>query len=88
MPIYGLVEIDEYDKRKHVDEICGEAWAKLTYNRELTSKEIYDYDLIPEFFNVRLTKADINAIFDLLGGGKLLRKQTAPLTARLMEVEI
>lgn len=88
MPNHGLIEIDEYDRRIEIPEICGMAWAKLTYNRKLAPKEIYDYDLVPEFYDVRLTKSDINAIFDLLSGGKLLKKQVAPLTARLMEVEI
>jgi hypothetical protein len=47
MPRDGLVEIEEYDSREYRPEIMREAWAKLVYSRELTRKEMSDYELVP-----------------------------------------
>ena len=48
IPRHGLTEIDDFDERKFVPSIGREAWGKVTYNRELTNKEISDYELMPE----------------------------------------
>jgi hypothetical protein len=48
IPRHGLTEIENFGERKFVPSIGREAWAKVTYNRELTNKEISDYELMPE----------------------------------------
>lgn len=50
MPRSGLVEIEEFDGRVYCKEIMREAYARLTYDRELTKQEIYDYELTPEHY--------------------------------------
>jgi len=47
MPRKGLVEIDEFDGKPFIEEIGWDAWAKITYDRELTPDEVSDYELIP-----------------------------------------
>ena len=45
-PSNGLIETTDYGTRKKVDEHTA-AWGEVTYNRPLTEKEIYDYELRP-----------------------------------------
>lgn len=46
-PKEGVVMVENFDSKKHVEEIGRQAWAKVTYGRELTQKECYDYELTP-----------------------------------------
>lgn len=47
MPKDGLLEIEAREPWKHVPH-AGRAYAKLTYSRPLTEKELYDYELAAE----------------------------------------
>lgn len=42
----GFDHFDDYDKRTYIPEIGRKAWGKLYYTRELTEKEIKDYELV------------------------------------------
>lgn len=44
-PREGMVSFENFDSQMYVDDIKREAWAKLTYNRELTPQELNDYEL-------------------------------------------
>lgn len=44
-PKDGVTNIHNYDERLYVAEIDHEAWGYLDYDRELTEKEIRDYEL-------------------------------------------
>lgn len=46
-PKHGLVEAEDFGGRKHVKEIGREAWSRIVYDRELTEKEIEQYELVP-----------------------------------------
>jgi len=46
-PKDGMVGFDNYDRRTFIPAIGREAWATLAYDRELTRKEMEDYDLVP-----------------------------------------
>ena len=48
MPMDGLMYIDEFVVKTYCEPIECEAYARVTYSRELTAKEISDYELIPE----------------------------------------
>lgn len=86
MPRKGLLEIEDFDYRQYAPKICMDAWGKVIYDRELTPKEIYDYELTPEMYSVRLTKADIVHIFDLIEGRKLTDVERASVVNKLLEV--
>lgn len=43
-PKEGFMDFINYDERTEVD--VKMAWAELYYNRELTEKEMRDYDLV------------------------------------------
>ena len=66
MPTEGLEFIDENTQLRFINEIGREAYARLTYNRELTDKEITDYELVPLFYDVQLTRTEILRIMELL----------------------
>ena len=53
-PKLGFQGFRNYDWRKPTS--AGDAWGEIYYNRELTEKEIRDYDLIPDEENVRRTE--------------------------------
>ena len=42
----GCIEIMDFGKKKFVEEIGREAWGYVIYERELTQKEINDYELM------------------------------------------
>lgn len=42
----GFVKYESYPRRTYVTEINREAWAAIWYNRQLSDREIADYDLI------------------------------------------
>lgn len=46
-PKEGLVEAEDFDGRKHVEEIGRDAWSRIVYDRELTEQEISQYELVP-----------------------------------------
>jgi len=66
MPTEGLKFIDENTQLRFIDEIGRDAYARLTYNRKLTEKEIKDYELTPLFYEVQLTRTEILTIMELL----------------------
>lgn len=66
MPTEGFEFIDENTQLRFINEIGHDAYARLTYNRELTDKEIKDYELIPLFYDVQLTRTEILRIMELL----------------------
>ena len=47
-PKDGMVRFKNYDQRTFVSEISHEAWGEIWYNRELTDKEMHNYDLEKE----------------------------------------
>lgn len=62
MPKEGLLHwemLDDDGNRVFCDKIGLEAYAKLEYSRELTEKEISDYELTPENRTVTLTTAEL-----------------------------
>ena len=66
MPEEGLEFIDEENRLRFINEIGCDAYARLTYNRELTAKEVSDYELVPLFYDVQLTRTEILRIEELL----------------------
>lgn len=42
----GFIEFKNFDRRTYVPEINHAAWGMVTYNRQLTEKEMHDYDMI------------------------------------------
>jgi len=46
-PREGVTNIHNFDYREFVEEINSEAWGYIEYDRELTEKEIADYELTP-----------------------------------------
>lgn len=65
-PKAGLVCTLEYDGKQFIPKIGMKAWACLTYNRELTDKEVREYELVPEFYRVELTRAELDSILHCL----------------------
>lgn len=65
-PKAGLICTLEYDGKQFIPKIGMKAWACLTYNRELTSKEINDYELVPDSYKVVLTRAEVDSILRCL----------------------
>lgn len=47
-PRDGLVDFENFDSRRMVESIGREAWAVLHYDRELTEREMMDYELAGE----------------------------------------
>lgn len=47
-PRDGLVDFENFDRRSMVENIGREAWAVLHYDRELTEREMMDYELVRE----------------------------------------
>lgn len=45
-PKKGLIDFVNYDNRRYVPEIDHNAWGYLLYNRELSKKEMHDYDFM------------------------------------------
>lgn len=43
----GCLLIDDFGGKKYCPEIGMKAYARITYGRMLTEKEIYQYELIP-----------------------------------------
>jgi len=41
----GFVAYRNYSKRKYIPEITHEAWGEVTYKRQLSEKELHDYDM-------------------------------------------
>ena len=69
MPKEGLVEwvaFDDDGGKVFCEKIGMEAYAKLTYSRELTEQEISDYELIPESRTVTLTNAELQKVVKLV----------------------
>lgn len=46
-PKEGFVEAEDFDGKKHVEEIGRDAWSRIVYDRELTEQEIERYELVP-----------------------------------------
>lgn len=46
-PKEGLVEVEDFDSRKHIEEIGRDAWSRIVYDRELTEQEVRQYELVP-----------------------------------------
>lgn len=51
VPRDGLEYAHEYDSRRDVPVIGRSAWGYAVYSRELTEKEVSDYELIPSSDN-------------------------------------
>ena len=69
MPKEGLVRWVAFDDDGHkvfCEKICCEAYAKLTYDRVLTEQEISDYELTPEYREVRLTNPELLKLIKLV----------------------
>lgn len=48
-PTGGVIEIVNFDYRTHVDEINRPAWGYIEYSRELSEKELSEYELVPVY---------------------------------------
>lgn len=46
-PNEGLVEAEDFDGKRYVEDIDREAWSRIVYDRELTEREIERYGLVP-----------------------------------------
>ena len=46
-PKEGLVEVEDFDGKKRVEEIGRDAWSRIVYDRELTEQEIEQYEMVP-----------------------------------------
>ena len=67
-PEDGMIAFENFTHRTYVEEIGREAWAKLTYSRELTPKEIDDYE-----FAYEEVREEIQPIREFFGeDGKIL----------------
>ncbi len=46
-PKQGMMDFINYDNRMEIQTTYGviQAWAEIYYNRELTEKEMYDYEI-------------------------------------------
>lgn len=61
-PKAGAQEIQNYDDRTYIKEIGREAWGHIDYDRELTAKEMADYELV----KAETAENKINALFEEL----------------------
>lgn len=46
-PKEGLVEVEDFDGKKYIEDIDRRAWSRIVYDRELTEQEIEQYELVP-----------------------------------------
>ena len=46
-PKEGLVEVEDFDSKKYIEDIDRRAWSRIVYDRELTEQEIEQYELVP-----------------------------------------
>ena len=44
-PMRGFVSFENYDQRTFIPQIGREAWGSILYDRELTDKEVREYEL-------------------------------------------
>ena len=71
-PLEGLVDRKDLDPQDMIPEIGRGAWAVLTYSRNLTGKELHDYELTPADKGYTLTNAqetDTTALFQEMYSG-------------------
>lgn len=47
----GVIGLEDFGERRHVYEAGCEAWGWVEYERKLTEREIYDYELVPDRFD-------------------------------------
>lgn len=66
LPFYGLEKIEEFKNKQQVPEIDCTAYAKLFYDRELTKEEVSQYELMPLYHRVPLTRKEIHCVMELL----------------------
>ena len=66
MPKDGLTDINEYDQRLYVDAIDHDAYARLTYSRKLTAKEVRDYELVPTSIAIEMSKHEVGIVLKAL----------------------
>lgn len=62
MPKEGLLRIvylNDEEMREWVDTLRAEAYARLEYDHELTQKEIKDYELIPDLYNLQMCRDSV-----------------------------
>ena len=62
MPKEGLmriVYINNDETRQWVETIQADAYARLEYDHELTQQQVNDYELIPEVYNVQMSRESI-----------------------------
>ena len=46
-PKGGFVEAEDFDGKKHIEDIDRKAWPRIAYDRELTEQEIEQYEPVP-----------------------------------------
>ena len=71
-PREGVTNIHNFDDREFVQEINSEAWGYIEYDRELTEKEVADYELTPA--NMKTWYGVTVAVYD---NGKVVARITA-----------
>lgn len=87
MPIYGLIDVEEYNRKSFVAQINASAWAKLTYNRKLKVQEISDYELMPESYTVRMTRVQMIRLMSHLEGNELLDEDAEAIHNAILDGE-
>ena len=85
MPAMGLINVESFKGRKMVDEIGRPAYAKITYTRELSGADVAEYELIPEFYKVQLTRKDIMNLISILKNDGRLVDNKPELLKRFVE---
>lgn len=46
-PKEGFVEAGDFDGKKYIEDIDRKAWSRIVCDRELTEREIEQYELVP-----------------------------------------
>lgn len=54
----GFIKKENYGSRKSVMNHTASAWGEVVYNRKLTEKEIYDYELLEEVSRKEMQEDD------------------------------
>jgi len=61
-PKDGLVEGFNYECKEFIPQIGMKAWASVSYSRQLSEKEVMDYELVPESYSIQISRAQIDAL--------------------------
>lgn len=77
-PKDGLVNFENFDRQSMIDSIGREAWAVLHYDRELTEREIRDYEFAREP-QITPVRKPFDLEFTTIGNGITVWNHAAPI---------